>query len=150
MPDTTPIDDPIEAGYYSKTKASWFEPANLCGCCANSMGHDGVVDEKLQVQWHTVLPLCEACRDAGALPLVRLARRNGAANAQKAAKDDARQKRATDDVASSDVEDSDEMKGIKRTRANAPAAKGSADGGKRSGSQKSSKASHRGSKAPGH
>ena len=55
--DTLESHDPVETEYYFKNNARWFEQ-NLCGYCANTMGHNGVVDEKLQLQWRTFLPLC--------------------------------------------------------------------------------------------
>ena len=81
--------DPVEFDYYNSNKhyqEPWYEP-NLCAYCANTSGGEGILlDKNLLKEWKSVLPLCEACRASGALPLVRYAVRNGAAQAKTSAK----------------------------------------------------------------
>ena len=74
--------DHVEFDYYSHPyhNAEWFK-ATICAYCAGSSGHDGVVDEHLREEWKSLLPVCQACRDDGALPLTRTRKRNGSAKA---------------------------------------------------------------------
>jgi hypothetical protein len=51
----------------------------MCGYCAGSYGLDGFVDDHLRVQWKSLLPVCQECRDVGALPLARTRKRNASA-----------------------------------------------------------------------
>ena len=74
--------------YYGnpKLKTYWFD-AELCAYCAGSSGAKGFIDDHLQIEWKSVLPVCEVCRADGALPLARTKRRNGEANARRAQRD---------------------------------------------------------------
>ena len=72
--------DPMEFEYYNHPyhNAEWFK-ASMCAYCAGTSGHEGFVDEILREQWKSLLPVCQACRDEGALPLTRTRKRNGSA-----------------------------------------------------------------------
>ena len=45
------------------------------------------ISDTVQVEWKSVLPVCEICRADGALPLARTKRRTGEANARRAERD---------------------------------------------------------------
>ena len=62
--------------------ADWFKAA-MCAYCASSFGLDGFVDAPLRDQWKALLPVCQECRDAGALPLARTRKRNSVARARR-------------------------------------------------------------------
>ena len=62
---------------------SWFDGTS-CAYCAGSSGAKGFVDENLTIEWKSVLPICQVCRADGAIPLARIKRRNGSANAKRA------------------------------------------------------------------
>ena len=74
--------DHVDFDYYNSSnhQEPWYEP-NLCAYCANTSGSEGILDKNLLKEWKAVLPLCEACRASGALPLVHYyaVRNNGAA-----------------------------------------------------------------------
>ncbi len=55
----------------------------MCAYCAGSSRLDGFVDAHLREQWKSLLPVCLECRDAGALPLARTRKRNGAVRARE-------------------------------------------------------------------
>ena len=75
--------DPMEVEYYTHTKqkAAWFDE-NLCAYCAG-VNCDGFIDKELEVEWKSLLSVCQSCRDEGAPPLVRSKKRNGGANARE-------------------------------------------------------------------
>ena len=77
--------DHVEFEYFSQPyqNAAWYN-AKLCAYCAGTSGLDGFVDEELAVEWRSLLPVCQTCRDDGALPLVRTRKRNGSARARQA------------------------------------------------------------------
>jgi hypothetical protein len=76
--------DHVEFDYYTHPyqNAEWFKAA-MCAYCASSSGLDGFVDAPLREQWKSLLPVCQDCRDAGALPLARTRKRNSAARARQ-------------------------------------------------------------------
>ena len=76
--------DHVEFEYFGipVQTAAWFD-ANLCAYCAGASGLSGFVDEELREEWKSLLPVCQTCRDDGALPLVRTRKRNGAARAKQ-------------------------------------------------------------------
>jgi hypothetical protein len=55
----------------------------MCACCVSSSGLDGFVDAPLREHWKSLLPVCQDCRDAGALPLARTRKRNSATRARQ-------------------------------------------------------------------
>lgn len=77
--------DHVEFEYFGNPvqTAAWFD-ANLCAYCAGVSGLSGFVDEELREEWKSLLPVCQTCRDDGALPLVRTRKRNGAARGKQA------------------------------------------------------------------
>ena len=76
--------DPVEFEYYNHPyhNAEWFK-ATMCAYCAGSSGHEGFIDEHLRGEWKSLLPVCQACRAKGALPLTRTRKRNGSARARQ-------------------------------------------------------------------
>jgi len=68
-----------EFEYYKNPKILTYSfNAKLCAYCAGSSGADGFIDEELIILWKSVLPVCQECRAAGALPIARSRTRNGA------------------------------------------------------------------------
>jgi len=78
----------VEFAYYSNPKSttSWFDK-ELCDYCAGSSGAKGFVEEQLTIEWKSVLPICKDCHADGAIPLARIKRRNGSANAKRGQRD---------------------------------------------------------------
>ncbi len=64
--------DPMEIEYFThkKKKAPWYHP-ELCAAYCVGVNDIGYVDEELNVEWTSLLPICKSCKDEGALPLVR-------------------------------------------------------------------------------
>ena len=70
----------VEFEYYNNPRTVTAITATLCAYCANSSGAKGFVDEHLSLEWKSVLLVCLECRAAGALPVARTKRSNGASN----------------------------------------------------------------------
>ena len=76
---------PVEFEYYGNPKltSSWLNVA-LCTYCAGSSGTKGFIDDHLNIEWKSVLVVCQLCRANGVLLLPWTKRRLGEANARLA------------------------------------------------------------------
>ncbi len=73
---------PVEFEYYSNPKLAAALASKLCIYVyrVGSSRAEGFVNEDLNLEWKSVLPMYLDCRGACALPLARIKRRNGDGN----------------------------------------------------------------------